>query len=108
MAGQRGEKMSSAVKELASEFIERESNSISLITVTNVEFQDRSNRAIIRFTVLPEKDEKSSLEFLKRKRSDFWNFVKEHGRIARIPSFDFEIDFGEKNRQKIDGLSMGQ
>ena len=55
-------------------------------------------------TVFPEIHEKTALEFAKRKRSEFKEFVKENSKLGRIPMMDFEIDFGEKNRQKIDSL----
>ena len=44
-------------------------------------------------------------KFLKRKRSDFRDFVKDNARLARIPFFDFEIDKGEKNRRQVEEAS---
>lgn len=94
----------SIIKDLASRFLSMESNRTSLITVTNVEVTDKADRATILFTVLPIEKEKDALDFTKRQRSAFKEFVKENSRLMRIPFFDFEIDKGEKNRQKIDGL----
>jgi ribosome-binding factor A len=93
------------VRGLAAEFFSRESNRTSLITVTNVHISPDGKTAIIFFTVLPEDKQKAALDFAKRMRSDFRDYVKEKSRLQRLPFFDFEIDTGEKNRQRIDELS---
>jgi ribosome-binding factor A len=59
----------------------------------------------IFFTVLPEEKQEAVLEFAKRKRSEFRDYIKTKTRLGRIPTFDFEIDLGEKHRQKIDEIS---
>jgi ribosome-binding factor A len=101
----RDEKIIEQVKELAARFFSLESNRTSLITVTSAALTDNGKEATIFFTVLPESEEENVLEFAKRKRSDFKAFVKEESRLGRIPFFDFKIDKGEKNRQRIDDLS---
>jgi ribosome-binding factor A len=103
----RGGRIREIVRVLATSFISLESNYTSLITVTGVEISKRGDRAVIMFTVLPEEKESDALDFLKRKRADFREYVKKESRLARIPFFDFEIDMGEKNRQKIDEISRG-
>lgn len=80
------------------------SNGTSLLTVTNVELTPDGKRATIFFTVFPAEYEKTALEFAKRKRSEFKEFLKDNSKLGRIPLLDFEIDTGEKNRQKIDNL----
>ncbi len=92
------------IQKLASEYIVRESNHTSLITVTKVEVFARGSRADIFFTVLPEHKEEAALDFLQRSKSDFRGYVMEKSRIPRIPMFDFKIDVGEKNRQKVENL----
>lgn len=89
----------------ASQFVENESNRNSLITVTNAHLTNDLKKAIIFVTVLPDKEEQTALNFLKRKRGVFRNYIKKNSRIGRIPFFDFEIDKGEKARQKIDEIS---
>jgi ribosome-binding factor A len=98
--------MADQLKELAMKFLQRESNRTSLITVTSIDLHTRSNVAIIYFTVLPADKEKAALDFLKRMRGPFRDFVKDNARLRAIPTFDFEIDKGEKNRQKIDELTI--
>ncbi len=102
----RQEKIIEQIHHLASEFIERESNRGSLVTVTSVVLSDDAKEATIFVTVLPENKEKAALDFLKRQRSDFKQYFKEHGSIGRIPFFDFAIDFGQKNANRINELSQ--
>jgi ribosome-binding factor A len=89
---------------LGARFLNLNSNTSSLLTVTRVEVSKDSKHATLYFTVFPEQFEKTALEFAKRKRSEFKQFVRDNSVIARIPHIDFEIDFGEKNRQRIDEL----
>ena len=56
------------------------------------------------FSVLPEKYEEAVLNFAKRKRADFREYLKEHTVLRYLPTIDFALDLGEKNRQRIDGL----
>jgi ribosome-binding factor A len=93
------------IKNAAAKFLEKESNGTSLITVTDAKIGDRGTKATVFFTVLPEEAQESALEFAKRQRSDFREFLKSQVKIMRLPFIDFEIDYGEKHRQKIDEIS---
>ncbi len=95
------DKIEHLIQKIAGEFIERESNRNSLITVTRVYLPTDLKRAIIMCTVLPENQEEQAINFLKRLRSEFKDYFKKHAKIGRIPFFDFEIDKGEKIAQKI-------
>ena len=101
----KDEKLAGVVKELAAEYINREANKNALITVTRAEILNRGKRATIFFTVLPETEQDKSLEFLKRKTSDFRLFLSNKKVVGFAPAIRFEIDFGERNRQRIDELS---
>jgi len=92
--------------ELAARFFLLEANGSSLMTVTHADVSSDGKRATILFTVLPTEKEQEALEFAKRKRSDFKEFVKKESRLGRIPFFDFHIDVGEKNRQRVDEISI--
>lgn len=105
MSDLRDEKMKDFIRATAADFIQRESNGTSLITVTNVSISDRGSEATIFFTVLPADKEKAAYDFLKRMRSEFREYLMHKSRMRRIPFFDFEVDGGEKNRQKIDEIS---
>ncbi|MFA6272990.1 MAG: ribosome-binding factor A [Candidatus Paceibacterota bacterium] len=106
MANNKNEKTLSICKQMAAEFLERESNRNSIITVTNATISNDRKYVIIFFTVIPTDQEKAALAFAKRKLSDFRKFVGEHARLGRLPFFEFAIDDGEKHRQKIDELSQ--
>ena len=105
MGNLKDERLAGVLAELAAEYINRESNKNSLITVTRVEVLNKGKRAIIYFTVLPDSEQNTALEFLQRKRKDFRMFVGSKKPVAFPPSVDFQIDYGEKNRQRIDELS---
>ncbi len=86
--------------------MQRESSGGSLITVTDANISKDLKKATIFITVLPESSEESALNFAKRKRSDLRNFIKTKLQMKILPFLDFEIDKGEKNRQRIDELSQ--
>ena len=92
------------IRDLSARFLESEGNGSSLITVTSVQMSQDEKYATILFTVFPDAQEKTALLFAKRKRSEFKNFVRQNSTLGRVPFFDFCLDLGEKNRQKIDGL----
>ena len=118
----RKERLREILHDLGARFLSQNSNESSLLTVTGAEVSRDEKRATIFFTVFPKSAfggsgdraetarfsqkqlEKTALEFAKRKRSQFKEFVKENSRLGKIPQMDFEIDLGEKNRQKIDNL----
>ena len=101
----RDEKLKDLIMKVAAEFMQRESNYTSIITITHVEVADRGQRATIYFTVLPESKEKGAIGFAKRSRAEFREFFASKARMRALPFFDFEIDMGEKNRQHIDEIS---
>lgn len=97
-------KLRSAIMELAGKFIEAESNRTSLITVTDCKVSEKMKNATVFVTVFPEDKEKGALEFLRRKGRDFQKYLREKTRMRMAPFIIFELDMGEKNRQKIDEL----
>lgn len=103
---QKTDRIQDMIRELASNFLAREINRTSLVTVTRVVLSDTGNRADIMLSVLPEKAEKAALDFCKRKRTEFREYVKKNSRFRIIPTFDFQIDLGEKNRNLIEDAFM--
>jgi ribosome-binding factor A len=101
----RNERIKEELRLLAGKFLSLNGNTSSLLTVTSVEMSNDGKFATILFTVFPESFEKTALEFAKRKRSEFKQFVKDGVRFGKIPMLDFAIDVGEKNRQRIDKIS---
>jgi ribosome-binding factor A len=88
----REEKITGVIKQTAAEFISKEADRSSMITVTNAKISKDLKRATIFLSIYPEKSEESALNFIKRKRGDFKKFAKDKIQIKRIPFFDFEID----------------
>jgi len=100
----KDEKLIELFRNLAAQFISRESNRTSLITVTGASLSDDRKYVTIFLSVYPDDKEGEAIKFVSRQRSEFKEFVKGHARIGKIPFFDFKIDKGEKNRQKIESL----
>lgn len=105
MASLRQQKVQEELRKIAGDFIAQESNRQSMVTPTRVEISPDLKRATVYFTVLPEDKEEVVLHFLRRKRSDFRNYLKRL-RFKLLPFIEFEIDYGEKNRQAIDLISV--
>ena len=101
---ERNTRIANQIKELAAQFLGRENNRTSLITVTSATCSPDMKWATICITVLPITKEKLALEFVKRRRKDLREFLKKNMPIKIIPFIDIVIDEGEKNRQKIDEL----
>ncbi len=105
MQQKKHDRFEEIVRDLASRFLSRESNRTSLITVTKVKANDRGTSVTIFFTVFPETQERAALDFAKRQRGALRDYIKQEARLMRIPHIDFEIDLGERARQKIDALT---
>jgi ribosome-binding factor A len=102
---QRQEQMQERLREVAAEFLSRESNGQSLITVTAARVDERGQHATIFITVLPDSAEQKALEFANRNKQEFGMFLLKKVRGMRIPKLEFIIDKGEKMRQRLDELS---
>jgi ribosome-binding factor A len=101
---ERNEKVAIHIKELSAQFLGRENNRTSLITVTSASCSPDLKKATIFITVLPSDKEENALGFVKRRLSELREFLKKNLPIKTIPFIDVAIDLGEKNRQKIDEL----
>ena len=101
---ERNIKVANQIKELAAEFLGRENNRTSLITVTSCNTSPDLKKATIFITVLPNSKEHDALDFAKRKRAEIRDYLKKKMVLKIIPFLDVKIDEGEKNRQKIDEL----
>ena len=101
---QRTERVANIIKELAAQFLGRENNHTSLITITSCICSSDLKRATIYITVMPDSKEHNALQFVKRKSGELRKFLKNNLTIKNIPFIEIAIDYGEKNRQKIDEL----
>lgn len=105
MSEHRKTQVSEMIAHTAAEFIERESNRQSLITITRADISPDFKQATVFFTVFPEEEEAHALEFMKRNRPNFRDYFKKRARMKTLPRFDFEIDSGEKHRLHIETIS---
>ena len=100
----RENKVAARLAQSAAQFFENESNRQSLITVTRAVLSSDGLHATIFLSILPESAEESVMSFARRNRTELREYIKKNLPIARIPTFDVEIDHGEKHRQHIDEL----
>ncbi len=101
----RHEKRTEYIKELLSEFIHRESNGSSLITVTRFEMSNKEDVGDFYISVLPETQENAVMDFITRNLTPMRKFVMEHIPAGHIPFLTPHIDNAEKLRRKIDSLN---
>lgn len=106
MHAHRHGRVNALVSKLAADFLSRELNGLPLTTITGVLLSEDSGYATILFTAYPEEYEQQALAFLRRNGSNMRRYIGEHARMGRLPFLNFEIDHGEKNRQKIENLSV--
>lgn len=100
----RKEQIKQKVKELTANFLSRESNNTSLITVTDANISPDFKNATVFITVMPQSKEEEVLNFTKRQGKNLREYLKKNMHIKVIPFIVVAIDKGEKNRQKIDEL----
>ena len=92
------------LRELAGEFMVRNSNKTSLITVTGIDYAPDGKRVTILLSVLPAERTEAALDFANRQRELFREFLKKKSRLRIIPGVRFERDRGEENRQRVTEL----
>lgn len=103
----RHQRVESLIRELAAKYIQQESNTDPLITVTHVSTSPDYRRITIFFTTIPEGRDEIALAFLKRAGSDMRGFIKRNSNLKIIPFLEFSIDYGERHRQHIDKIALG-
>ena len=101
----REERLNSSIKEIVGEFLEREvALAGTLLTVTRIIFKDNATRAQVFVTVYPESKEKETIKAIEKSLRSLRLFVKEKIKTRIIPFFEFRIDAGEKNRERVEEL----
>ncbi len=104
---ERTEKVESLIVELAAAFLEEEANPSPLITVTRAIISPDLKRVTVYLSVFPTEKEENAVEFASRKATEFRKYIAEHARLRVVPFITFELDRGERNRQRLDELSRG-
>jgi ribosome-binding factor A len=72
----KDQKIEELLKHLAAEFLQRESNRQSLVTVTGIELYDKRSKANILITVFPEEKQKLPLILSAASAVIFENILK--------------------------------
>lgn len=85
------DRLLSAIHTAAAEFINRESNRRSLVTVTRVTLTDEKHAQIF-VSVFPQKDGAAVIDFLTRQREDFMQFVRKTVKLHAKPHMTFLLD----------------
>ena len=98
-------RLSQGLQTVAAEFIQKNSNMSSLITVSRIELKDHGKQATIFITVFPQDKEQGALEMLKRKRAEFRKLIPQKLKIGRIPFIDFAIDQSAELLRKINSAN---
>jgi ribosome-binding factor A len=104
METQRKERLEGMMIRGINNYISKEANRSTLITVTRVILDDHARSAKVLFTVFPADFEDKAKLFLERHAVDIQKHLKQSIRKHYMPFIKFDIDSGEKNRQNIDKL----
>jgi ribosome-binding factor A len=102
MSEYRKEHLEELVKNLCGEYLTRESNLTSLVTVTRAEISDDMKTAIVFISVFPDEKQTEALHFVLRHRTELRQYVMKRVRAGRLPFIDIKIDKGEKLRNRMD------
>jgi len=87
----KDERLISAIHTAAAEFINRESNRRSLVTVTKVVMADEKHVQIF-VSVYPQKDAAAVTDFLSRQKDEFLAYIKKTVKLHFIPQMSFLPD----------------
>jgi len=85
------EQFQELLKEYVADFVNRESNRTSLITITDIALSGDGSVATLSATVFPDDNAGVALDFLNRRARDMRGFVMEKIRNRRIPRFVFVL-----------------
>lgn len=97
--------MQEALREIAAEFLSREANRNVLITVTRTILSEDGRHGTIFITAFPDSGERAAVDFANRNHAELKEFFKTRVKGVLPPEVKFEIDLGEKHRQRLDELS---
>ncbi len=91
MAGKKDDRLISAIHAAAAEFINRESNRRSLVTVTAADLPDEKHARIF-ISVFPRKDTRAAMDFLARQHGEFMSYLKRSVKLHVVPKVSFLPD----------------
>ncbi|HEY9583031.1 MAG TPA: ribosome-binding factor A [Candidatus Paceibacterota bacterium] len=104
MRERRQNRLTDLWRDLVSEFLEKESDRTAIITVTRIDLMAEGKLARCFISIFPETNEKTALGFAERRAGTVREYVSQKTKMRTVPKFEFTLDQGEKNRQRIDEL----
>lgn len=105
MQSQKQHQINALLTKLSAEYIHANATKASLITVTHADVSPDGKNATIYVSVLPESSEQSALDFLRRNRADLREHIKQNTKLRVLPFLEVKLDYGEKNRQRVEEVS---
>ncbi len=103
MKPRRLEKINSLLRNLAADFLAKNSDN-SIITINYIETSRDLKTAKIFISIFPESKEAETMEILKLKTGELRKFIGSRIKMKFLPHLEFAIDKGEKKRQKIEEI----
>lgn len=101
MSQKRELQMKEIIAHMAGEFLARNAGRQSLVTVTHAQPTADLKNITVFISVLPASAEKAALDFCKRERSAFREYLKEKSALQHLPTIDFALDMGEKTANAL-------
>ncbi len=103
MTLRRVERINSLLRNLAASFLKKEIKE-TIVTVIRIGATNDLKSAKIFISIFPENKENETLDFLKTKTGELRKFIGSQIKMKFLPHLEFEIDKGEKARQKIEKI----
>ncbi len=120
----RQERLASLIQEELSKIISREIDFANcLVTITNVEIDEKLSRAVIKFSVLspcsgcpmnaqcqeekPKNDFESVLNILEKNRRNLHHLLAQKIKVKPMPQIVFKIDRGLEEAAEVEKLLLG-
>lgn len=100
----RTDKVNSLLRNIVSSFIGREFKNGAIITVTHVDVINDLKKAKIFISIFPDNKSDEIMKLLQNKSWDLKKYAQPLLKMKFLPEFEFEIDYGEKNRQKLEEI----
>ncbi|MEE8131476.1 MAG: 30S ribosome-binding factor RbfA [Candidatus Paceibacterota bacterium] len=103
----RPERVSSLIQEELGKIISREVEFPEcLVTITSVDVDNKLDRAVVNFSVIPSKNSEEVLKILKKAAGHLQHLLLEKLSIKPLPRIFFEIDYGSEKAAEVEKLLM--
>ena len=100
----RVEKVTALLTTLVAKALERFIETGTLVTVTNLRVTPNLAKAHVYLSILPDTKADETLSMINERKGEIRTEVAKKSVTKIVPDLVFEIDRGEKNRQRIDEL----